>query len=181
MDNKIIWNAAGKAGLAFGAISSVYMFATQFLSAGEFPAFAMMAASSVLWIAKFVGCIWLMMFFMKKIVKDHPEADNSTTFRFGALTGVLSALIYAAVSFANYEFISPDFISSQLDATMQQLAPMMDSNTMAQTEKMLNNMSSITFFSNLIYCSIYGILLSAILSRMIPSKDPFADYKPNEQ
>lgn len=181
MNKRIIWDSAAKAGLAFGAISSVYMFATQFLSTGEMPAFAMMAMSSILWIAKFVGCIWLMMFFMKKIVKNHPEADNSTTFRFGALTGVLSALIYAAVSFANYEFISPDFISSQLDATMQQLAPMMDSNTMAQTEKMLNNMSSITFFSNLIYCSIYGILLSAILSRMIPSKDPFADYKPDEQ
>lgn len=181
MDKKTIWDAAGKAGIAFGAISSAYMFATQFLSSGELSAFAMMAMSSILWIAKFVGCIWLMMFFMKKIVKNHPEADNSTTFRFGAITGVLSALIYAAVSFANYEFISPDFISSQLDATMQQLAPMMDSNTMAQTEKMLSNMSSITFFSNLIYCSIYGILLSAILSRMIPSKDPFADYKPNEQ
>ena len=181
MDNKIIWNAAGKAGLAFGAISSVYMFATQFLSAGEFPAFAMMAASSVLWIAKFVGCIWLMMFFMRNLVREYPEADNSATFRFGALTGVLSALIYAAVSFANYEFISPDLISSQMDATMQQLAPMMDSNTMAQTEKMLDNISSITFFSNLIYCSIYGIILSAILSRMIPSKDPFAGYKPDEQ
>lgn len=181
MDNKIIWNAACKAGLAFGAISSVYMFATQFLSAGKFPAFAMMAVSSVLWIAKFVGCIWLMMFFMRKLVREYPEADNSATFRFGALTGVLSALIYAAVSFANYEFISPDLISSQMDATMQQLAPMMDSNTMAQTEKMLDNISSITFFSNLIYCSIYGILLSAILSRMIPSKDPFAGYKPDEQ
>jgi hypothetical protein len=64
---------------------------------------------------------------------------------------------------------------------MQQMAPMMDSNTLAQTEKMLDNMSSITFFSNLIYCSIYGILLSGILSRMIPSKDPFAGYKPDEQ
>jgi hypothetical protein len=118
---------------------------------------------------------------MRKLVSEYPEADNSATFRFGALTGVLSALIYAAVSFANYEFISPDLISSQMDATMQQLAPMMDSNTMAQTEKMLDNISSITFFSNLIYCSIYGIILSAILSRMIPSKDPFAGYKPDEQ
>ena len=157
------------------------MFATQFLSTGEVPAFAMMALSAILWIAKFVGCIWLMMFFMKKLVKDYPEADNSTTFRFGALTGILSALIYAAVLFANYEFISPELINSQLEAAMQQFAPMMDSNAMAQTEKLLNNMSSITFFSNLIYCSIYGTLLSAILSRMIPSKDPFADYKPDEQ
>lgn len=178
---KIIWDAAAKAAIAFGAISSVYMFATQFLSSCELSAFAMMTISALLWIAKFVGCIWLMMFFMKKLVKDHPEAQNSTTFRFGCITAALSALIYAAVSFANYAFISPDFLSGQMDAVMQQMAPMMDSNTMAETEKMIDKMPQITFFSNLIYCFIYGSLLSAILSRMIPSKDPFADYKPDEQ
>lgn len=178
---KGIWDSAAKAGLIFGAISSAYMFATQFMASCEMSSFAQMAVTAVLWIAKFVGCIWMMMFFMKKLVKDFPQAQNSSTFRFGCLTAVLSSLIYAAVSFANYEFLFPDYMSGQMDAMMQQMAPMMDSNTLAQTEKMLDNMSSITFFSNLIYCSIYGILLSGILSRMIPSKDPFAGYKPDEQ
>ena len=176
-----LWDSADKAGLIFGAISSAYMFATQFMASCEMSSFAQMAVTAVLWIAKFVGCIWLMMFFMKKLVKDFPQAQNSSTFRFGCLTAVLSSLIYAAVSFANYEFLFPDYMSGQMDAMMQQMAPMMESNTLAQTEKMLDNMSSITFFSNLIYCSIYGILLSGILSRMIPSKDPFAGYKPDEQ
>ena len=178
---KGIWDSAAKAGLIFGAISSAYMFATQFMASCEMSSFAQMAVTAVLWIAKFVGCIWLMMFFMKKLVKDFPQAQNSSTFRLGCLTAVLFSLIYAAVSFANYEFLFPDYMSGQMDAMMQQMAPMMDSNTLAQTEKMLDNMSSITFFSNLIYCSIYGILLSGILSRMIPSKDPFAGYKPDEQ
>ena len=178
---KGIWDRAAKAGLVFGAVSSVYMFVTQFLSTSNMPPFAMTALSAVLWIAKFVGCIWLMKFFMNKLTKDFPQAGNSDTFWFGALAGVLSALIFAAVSFANLEFISPDFYSSQREAAMQQFAPMMDSNTLATTEKILENLPSITFFSNLIYCSIYGILLSAILSRMIPSKDPFAGYKPDEQ
>lgn len=178
---KSIWDRAAKSGLIFGIIASAYMFITQFLSAGSLPAILQMAVNALLWILKFAGCIWLMMFYMKKLVKDYPEAGNSSTFRFGCITAALSALIYAAVSFANYAFISPDFLSGQMDAVMQQMAPLMDSNTLAETEKMIDNMPQITFFSNLIYCFIYGTLLSAILSRMIPSRDPFADYKPDEQ
>lgn len=178
--HKNLWNSAAKAGLALGLVSSVYLFVNQWVTLIDAPVISGLL-SFVLWAVKFGGCIWLMMFFMKKLVKDFPQAQNSSTFRFGCLTAVLSSLIYAAVSFANYEFLFPDYMSGQMDAMMQQMAPMMDSNTLAQTEKMLDNMSSITFFSNLIYCSIYGILLSGILSRMIPSKDPFAGYKPDEQ
>ena len=181
MDNKIIWNAACKAGLAFGAISSVYMFATQFLSAGEFPAFAMMAASSVLWIAKFVGCIWLMMFFMKAFVAENPETDNSGTFKLGMAMALLSALVYSAFSFANVAFINPDLFTEQMDMMMQQMAPMLDSNTAAEMDRTMQNLPQITFFSNLIYCFIYGTILSFALSRSIPSKDPFANYRPEEQ
>jgi len=178
---KGIWDSAAKAGLVFGIIASAYMFITQFMAGGSWPAILQMAVNALLWMLKFVGCIWLMMFYMKKLVKDYPQADNSSTFRFGCITAALSALIYAAISFANYAFISPEFLSGQMDAVMQQIAPMLDSNTMAETEKMIDKMPQITFFSNLIYCFIYGTLLSAILSRMIPSKDPFADYKPDEQ
>lgn len=181
MDNKIIWNAACKAGLAFGAISSVYMFATQFLSAGEFPAFAMMAVSSVLWIAKFVGCIWLMMFFMKAFAAENPETDNSGTFKLGMAMAFLSALVYSAFSFANVAFINPDLFTEQMDMMMQQMAPMLDSNTAAEIDRTMQNLPQITFFSNLIYCFIYGTILSFALSRSIPSKDPFANYRPEEQ
>ena len=178
---KGIWDSAAKAGLIFGAISSAYMFATQFMASCEMSSFAQMAVTAVLWIAKFVGCIWLMMFFMKKLVKDFPQAQNSSTFRFGCLTAVLSSLIYAAVSFANYEFLFPDYMSGQMDAMMQQMAPMLDSNTAAQMEKTMQNLPQLTFFSNLIYCFTYGTILSFALSRSIPSKDPFANYKPEDQ
>ena len=68
-----------------------------------------------------------------------------------------------------------------MNAVMQELAPMMDSNTQGVVEKYLENLPQITFFSNLIYCFLYGMVLSFILSRNIPKNDPFADYKPNEQ
>ena len=68
-----------------------------------------------------------------------------------------------------------------MDTVMQAYAQILDSNTLSQMDKMLGKMPQITFFSNLIYCFIFGTVLSAILSRNIPSKDPFADYRPEEQ
>ncbi len=176
-----MWNDAGKAGLALGAVSTAYLFITQFMTEAELSTFLNMLFTGILWIGKFAGCIWLMMAFMKKFAAENPEADNRATRRFGTIAALLSALVYAAISFANVAFISADMFAEQTELLIQQMAPMMDSNTMAQMDKYMENLPQITFFSNLIYCFIYGSLLSAILSRNIPSRDPFADYKPTEE
>ena len=178
---KNMWNSAGKAGLILGLTSALYLFLTQWLGQAGMPAFVTMLLNGVLWLSKFIGCIWLMMFFMKKYSKEISDPDNSDTFRFGMATALLSAIVYAAFSFANISFICPDIFAGQMDQIMQAYSTMLDSNTMSQMEKMMNRMPQITFFSNLIYCFLYGMILSFILSRNIPSKDPFADYKPEEQ
>ena len=176
-----LWNSAGKAGLILGMISSAYLFLNQWATTAEMPAFIKILLDIILWTAKFGGCIMIMMIFMKKFAAENPEARNSTTFRFGMATALLSALVYAAVSFANVAFISADYYAEQMDTVMQAYAQIMDSNTLSQMDKMLGNMAQITFFTNLFYCFVYGTLLSGILSRNIPSRDPFADYRPEEQ
>ena len=50
---KTLWEEAGKAGLALGAVSSAYLFFTQFLGKVEMPALVTMLISTVLWAAKF--------------------------------------------------------------------------------------------------------------------------------
>lgn len=178
---KNLWSIAGSEGLKLGIVSATYMFATLLLEKTGMPAFVNSLLTFVLWGAKFAACIWLMRNAMIKFAGLDNSITNRETFRLGMATALLSSFVFSMISFVNVAFISADMFTEQIDAMMQQMAPMMDSNTLAQTEKMLDNMSSITFFSNLIYCSIYGILLSGILSRMIPSKDPFAGYKPDEQ
>ena len=174
---KTLWEEAGKAGLALGAVSSAYLFMTQFIGNIEMPAVVTMLVNTVLWAAKFGGCIWLMMFFMKKFCKQHPSVGNGTTYRLGLAISVLSALVYAAASFANTAFISADIINENMNLVMEQMAPMMDSNSMNQMDEIMSKLPQITFFSNLFYCIIYGSILSFILSRNIPSKNPFADNK----
>ena len=176
---KDMWNTAAKAGLVLGLVSTGYMFINQ-LMAGA-PGFMTSILSLVLWAAKFGGCIWLMAFFMKKHVAAHPEVDNKGTFNLGMASSLLSALVYAAAAFANIAFINGDALVEQMNIMMQQMGSMMDSNSRAMMDSYMENLPQITFFSNLIYCFVFGTVLSYILSRNIPSRDPFANYKPEQQ
>ena len=60
---------------------------------------------------------------------------------------------------------------------MQILGSKADSNTLAALGDMEESMPEIVFFSNLFYCFLYGVVLSLILSRRIPSNDPFANLE----
>ena len=178
---KNMWNTAGKAGLYLGLASTAYLFITQFMTQVEMPALVNSILTFVLWAAKFAGCIWIMKFFMKKFATENDSVNNSGIFRLGLMMAILSAVVYSAFTFANVAFISPELFEEQMDMVMQQMGSMMDSNTQSLFETYMENLAQITFISNLIYCFIFGTVLSFILSRNIPSKDPFADYKPYEQ
>ena len=78
-------------------------------------------------------------------------------------------------------FISADRYAEQFDMIMQQMSSAMDTNTMNAMDRMIERLPEFTFFSNFIYCTLYGIVLAFILSRNIPRIDPFANYKPDEQ
>ena len=176
-----IWNSAGTAGLALGAVSSAYMFISQIIGTAAISPILMSVLTLALWSIKFGGCIWLMAFFMRKFMTENPAADSTAAFRMGMATALLSAIILAGASFANVSFISADLFNEQYQALLQEIAPKMDSNSLNMVDKVLDNMPYITFFSNLIYCFAYGTALSAILSRNISYKDPFAEIKPDEQ
>ena len=180
--DKSMWNIAGKAGLALGAVSATYLFAGQFLSGNLEPAtWWQQIVAFALWGAKFAGCIWLMKFFMTKFAAANNVADNKQVFRMGMLTALLSAIMYSGIYLANMLYISVDYFETVYQTLAQQMASTLDSNSLSMLEKIIDYLPQITFFYNLIYCFLFSTVLSAILSRNIPAKDPFADYKPDEQ
>lgn len=184
-DKKTIWDSAGRAGLVLGLVSTAY-FAIGLLlgkaSSGNALAGAMIGLGSfVLWAAKFAGCILLMRFFMKRFAAANSGADNNDVLRFGIVTALLSALIYSACYLAYTGFINPDMFTETINATMEQMSSMMDSNSKEAVEALLPRMPVISFFSNLVYCFLFGTVLSVILSRNIPSANPFDNDKPDDQ
>lgn len=176
LNTRILWSKAGISGAALGIGSGIFIFIGQ--AAGNIGSpVAATALSFVLWAIKFTGCIWLMRFFMKRLCAEYGDATNAETFRFGMATALFSALIYSAVNLANIMFVSPDLFAAQMQEIMSSYSSMLDSNSMSMLEKMEEDYPQISFFSTLIYCFLYGTVLSAILSRNIPSRDPFANFE----
>ena len=181
MENKSLrsdlWNAAGKAGFVLGVIPCIYMLLSNLLT-GANTSSTMLAllislGNILLWAAKFAGCILLMKYFMKKFASVRRDATHSDVFRFGMAVAFLSALIYAAFYFAYVAFINPESIDQALAMVRESYSSFMTSDALETFEQ--TNFGVLGFFSNLIYCFLFGTVLSSILSRSIPSDNPFAD------
>lgn len=173
-----IWEHAGKAGLALGGVSIAYLLITMLTGklaedAGGAMTFVLGALNFLLWGVKFGACIFLMRFFMLRFSKADPTADNNRVFRFGARTALLSALLYSAFYMAYVSFIAPDTFENAM--SMLQDNPFLGATDTAAIEEMIPRMPTISFFVNLIYCWLFGTVLSAIFSRNIPSRNPFTD------
>jgi len=171
-----IWERAGKAGLVLGGVSIAYMLITMLtgkLIQNGGATFLIGALNLLLWIAKFAGCILLMRFFMKRFADAEPAADRSIVFRFGARVALLSALLYSAFYLAYVSFIAPDTFEQAI--SMLEDNPMLDSNTLASVEEMIPKMPTIAFFGNLIWCWLFGTVLSAIFSSSLRPQNPFTD------
>ncbi len=170
----VLWNEAAKTGVLLGIVPVVYMFLTQLVSkVGAGHAVISAFVNFILWAVKFGGCIWLMMVFMKKFAADF-RADNSETFKFGCIVALCSSVIVSAVSLANVLVINPDLLASQMDAVISAYSSSLDSNSMQMLDKVSGVLPEITFFSNLIYCFLFGVVLSLILSRSIPPRNALA-------
>lgn len=177
VSKKAILNLASIAGLALGAVSSAHLLITENISAWIPSTAVVSILNMLLWIAKFLGCIYLMRYFMLKLTREYEQVNNQHTMRLGVWAASFSALVYATVSLADLMFIKPDSLDEAYNMAMSLYSNNLDSNTLKAMEEVRGSLPMITFFSNLIYCIIYGVLLSAILSRGIPRMDPFAAFR----
>lgn len=174
-DKKSLWDSAGKAGLVLGALCVAYIAVTSFSAKlgtdNKMVAMLISLLNTCLWIAKFVGCIVLMKYFMKKYAASDKQITNADTFRFGSATALLSGLIYSAFHLAWVLFIQPDSFQAAFDMIIQNSG--LDPDMFSELENMLPKMPVISFISNLLYCWLFGTVVSAIFSRNIPSRNPF--------
>jgi len=171
-NNKRTWDAAARAGLVLGGISAAYFALNSLLSGGSASAIGNIGSAIailVLWGFKFYLCIALMKRFMKGFAADNDDVTNGDTLRFGIATSLLSSLVYSAFYLAWVLFIQPDIFVN----AMQAVAASMPADAISKMQDMIGKMPQYTFWANLIYCFLFGTVLSLILSRNIPSQNPF--------
>ena len=186
IQQKIIWSDAARSGLVLGGVSIAYFLINILLGKlpeGRGTAVLANVGSILLWVGKVVLCITLMKSFMKKFAASHEGVSNGDTFRFGNATALLSALLYSGIYLAWVTLVNPDMFSESIDAAMQSYQSMFTQAQIDAMDEMMPRMPSLTFFANLIYCWLFGVMLSAIFSRNIPSRNPFKESAtgPDEQ
>ena len=177
MKENTLANSAAKAGLILGAVSIVGLLLPWLLDmlggSGLGANIGLKLVKTLIWIAKLILCVWLLRRLMLNFSANNPEADNSRVFRFGMLTALLSSVVYSAFYMAFILFINPESITESL--AVLENNPAFDSSMFGSMEELVPLIRSTTFFVNLIYCFIYGTVVSAILSRNIPPRNPFSN------
>ena len=167
------WNEAARYGLIFGGISSAYIYMDRLVVLLGLTGTFGSLLSFVLWAAKFVGCIKLMKYAMRKFSQDNPSAERSDIFRLGRNIAVLSALVFSTFAVADIMYISTEYYQAAYTTIITEMSKTLPAQNVEEIKNMLVDLPKYTFIGNFIYCSLYGIVLSFILSRNIPSQNPF--------
>ena len=178
MEKTNVWNAALRTGLVLGCISIIYTVINILLSklnGGTAVSVLVNVGGVLLWVAKIVLCISLFKLFMKKFAAAHEGVTNGDTFRYGVAMAVLSAVLYSAFYLAWMTLIQPDMMNEAIDLARETYSGILPADQLDSFDELTPKLPGLMFFGNLIYCTLFGTILSAIFSRNIPSRNPFTE------
>ncbi len=180
ISHKTIWNDAAKSGLVLGVVTVALMVPAEYTvnMSGKLLAGIINFA---LWLAKFVLCIAIMKRYLIKFAEDHTGVKNSHTRRYGLAMALASALIVAAYKFISIAYINPDLYAQAIETTMENYSSMFTSSEIDTMRESLADLPALTFFTMFFYCSIYGIIVSCILSKNIPDATSIFFEEPDDE
>ena len=136
--------------------------------------FAVSVISFLLWGLKLFLCIYMLHRFLKTEAAEN-GGERKRTFRYGMAIAVCSALLYSGFCLAWTTFVQPDFYADAFEAAIQMYSGFMPQETLDMMANMESSMPTLTFFTNLIWCWLFGTVASAIISSSICKQDdPFA-------
>ena len=164
MDNTAVWNEAGKGALYLGGLS-VLCLSLKEVSALSGSNFLITAASIILWVVEFFGCILLMKRFMLDFRDTFEDVQMADTARLGRRMALLSGLLLAS---AQALFIM-QMPQEEMNALVDQLssAMSMGASEREAMDGVIPRLPVLTFVFQWLYCYLYGTVLASILSRYI--------------
>ncbi len=119
----------------------------------------------IMWIVQLVATVWMLVRFMKRFSKKNAAENGSTTygqaFTYGFLVSLCSAVVIAVYAYFDVKFINAETISTAMEAARQQMAGMGQEEIL---DKVLDNLPFITLVGRLVWCTILGVVFSAIIA-----------------
>ena len=153
------WSLAARDGLILASVT-VVVSTLSFLTRNPF-------LSSLLWIVKLGGSLWLLHVIMKQYGASHP---SESTFGYGVLVCVLSALVCAVWTFVEYQFLFPGTVAETFEQLYANLDTMIASTPLPDNfsdllYKMEDNFAQLNCIASFFWCTLLGLLFSAVFAR----------------
>lgn len=161
------WSLAARDGLILAAVTVVVSTLT-FLTKNTF-------LSTLLWMVKLGGSIWLLSVIMKRYGKEHPD---ESTFSYGVIVCVFSAIVCAVWAFVEYQFLFPGAVAEafeQMYTQFEQMGASLPDEVGDMVLKMEDNYAQINCITTFFWCILLGLVFSAILSRGQRNKSVFTE------
>ncbi|MBR5255984.1 MAG: hypothetical protein IKV62_04320 [Bacteroidales bacterium] len=179
LDNKSLWNEAGRVGFVFGGFSALCLLLREGAALTK-SSFLIQAAAIILWAVEFFGCILLMKKYMLDLRDKFDGVTVIDTYRFGRRVALLSGMILAAVTAILVMNTPEETIASLIEQVNTSFASL---GSISDDEKarLGDKLPLYTFIGRWIYCFLYGSLLSSIMSRYIFAQDMFRQDGGNQE
>ncbi len=121
-------------------------------------------------------CIWLMVFFTKKLTAVYDGLTSSHTFKFGMYMAMFSAIVVSAAVLIQVKMMDMGAITDMVHASIQAQGQGLQAE-MAEsvTDSIIGLMPVFTLLITFVKCFVIGILAALIISRSIPGRtlNPF--------
>ena len=178
--SSVSWNSAALAGLVMGAATIVLDYLPMLPTLLGNDSVIGNLLAGVFKIVKIVACIYLFRVLMLRFFNT-VQTDYARLQRYGLKVALFSSIVVAGFSVLQILVINPEMMTQTIQAVQNTYQNMMDSNTMAAMEKMISKLPVITFFSSLIYCYLWGWILSTTFARRLFPVNPFGERGSDEQ
>ena len=177
--SSISWNSAAVAGLVMAVATIAADYITSLPALLGAGGFAVSLLVYILKFAKIIACVYVFRLLMLRF-HNTVSVDYTRLQHYGLKVALFSSILVAGFSLVQILVINPDTMSQMIQEVENTYQNLMDSNTMAAMEKMMSKLPAITFFSSLIYCYLWGWILSTTFARRLFPIDPFGDRTQND-
>lgn len=168
------WSIAAKDGLILASVTIVLAIISSLINSSSF------ILSSIIWILKTGGSLWLLHKFMKDYSAQADYMPYGKSFGFGFAVCLCSSLVVSIYLFISITLLFPE----QMDAVMEIMQEAMSKGLYtaeqeSAIERLMGNLPKYMLFVNFIYLSIFGAVASAITATFTKKDNLFGEEQQN--
>lgn len=173
MEQSNKWSSAAMDGLYLSLVTIIYSLIMAVLVPESF------IVKTLLWVAKFGGCLYLLWFFMKRWSDKFETITFSQSYNYGFAVCILSSVMCACYSYAQVEWLFPEQTEQAIILAKETMAQQgtLDANTENIMDSFFGNFGRISMFVSLFYYIIFGSIAAAITANFTKKTNPFGNVE----